>query len=255
MILADESAPGAHPTVSICNAWYCTFNTDTLLSSALAIGVTLVLGLVVAWRLRQRPPRKLQLVFELALDYVRKLVRDIVSEDADFIIPIAATIALYILIANWIAFFPLPKPIQPANSDLNQTLGLAIVVILVVQGYSLKVLGFRGYLYRFTKPFDLPIFVRVLFVPLNVIEEIVKPITLSLRLFGNVFAGIIMIYLLTTKLPVFVSWLPVVVWKFFDVFFVGAMQAFIFMLLTIIYFGMAREGLEEEHSVAHVHAA
>jgi F-type H+-transporting ATPase subunit a len=97
---------------------------------------------------------------------------------------------------------------------------------------------------------------RVAFTPLNVIEEIAKPVTLSLRLFGNIFAGVVMVYLISTLIPTFlpspvlgaaVSAVVLAVWKLFDVGFIGAIQAFIFFLLTIIYFGMAREGLEEEH--------
>ena len=121
----------------------------------------------------------------------------------------------------------------------------ASVVIVVVQAYSLKVLGIRGYLRRFTKPFEFNWLIRAVFVPLNLIEEVVKPITLSLRLFGNIFAGLVMVELLS-QLPVFLAWVPVTAWKLFDVFFIGTIQAFIFMLLTVIYFGMAREGLEEE---------
>jgi F-type H+-transporting ATPase subunit a len=115
----------------------------------------------------------------------------------------------------------------------------------VVQAYSIKVQGIRGYVRRFTKPFEFNWVVRAVFIPLNIIEEVVKPITLSLRLFGNIFAGLVMVDLLS-ELPVFLAWVPVTAWKLFDVFFIGTIQAFIFMLLTVIYFGMAREGLEEE---------
>ena len=185
------------------------------------------------------------MVLEFFLGYVKDLVHDSVGEGADFIIPIAATIGLYILVANWLAFLPLARPLEPAASDLNQTLAMAVVVVLVVQVYSFKVQGFRGYFRRFTKPFEFNWAIRVVFIPLNLIEEIVKPITLSLRLFGNIFAGLVMVELLS-ELPIFLAWVPVTVWKLFDVLFIGSIQAFIFMLLTVIYFGMAREGLEEE---------
>src|SRR5207247_10433440 len=80
----------------------------------------------------------------------------------------------------------------------------------------------------------------------------VMPGTLSLRLFGTTFAAVRMVALLTLLFGVLPFWtvpglVGLVAWKFFDVFFVGTIQAFIFMLLTIICFGMAREGLEEEH--------
>jgi F-type H+-transporting ATPase subunit a len=239
--------PGTHELTSICGDgylnllitkfYYCSFSADTLVSSALAIAVTLGLAFFITSRLNPRVPGKLQMVLEFLVSYTRSLTREQVGEGSNFIIPLAATIGLYILVANWLAFFPLPAPIIPANSDLNQTLAMAIVVFVLVEGYTIKVRGLVGYL-RF--------FLRPPFPPFTIIDEIVKPVTLSLRLFGNIFAGVLMIYLLT-QLPVFIAWFPVAIWKAFDVFFVGSIQAFIFMLLTIMYFGMAREGLDEEH--------
>jgi F-type H+-transporting ATPase subunit a len=272
MTFLAEAAPGPHPLTPVCGYqyldllvikfYYCAFTLDTIVSSAVAIAVTLGIVFLVVRRLRAGTPGKLQMVLELVLGYVRGMVRDTVTEDATFIVPIAATIALYILVANWIEFFPLAfSPyVKPANADLNQTLAMAIVVILVVQWYSLRVQGPGGYLRRFTRPFELPIWARALFVPLNVIEEIVKPLTLSLRLFGNLFAGALVVYLLTLLFQASGVWIPLslaglVIWKTFDVFIIGSLQAFIFMLLTIMYFGQAREGLEEELHGAHAPAA
>lgn len=252
--IAGSPAPVTHPTTSACGGWYCTFNYDTLLSSAIALVITLVVGLVVASRLRNRGPGKLQMIFELFLSYVRGLVKDNVAEDAAFIVPIAATIGFYILIANWLAFFPLPEPIRPPSSDFNQTFAMGIVVVLVVQWYAIKLHGFGGYLHHFTRPFELPKAARVGFVFLNVIEELVKPVTLALRLFGNLFAGILMVWLIS-QLGVFIGAPLVAGWKAFDVFFIGTLQAFIFMLLTVIYFGMVREGMEEHDEPAATAAA
>jgi F-type H+-transporting ATPase subunit a len=136
------------------------------------------------------------------------------------------------------------------------------------------VLGVRGYFRRFTKPFEMALPIRILFIPLNVIEEVVKPVTLSLRLFGNIFAGALMIYLITSLIVFLAGLIPtggvpsalgivfgalaeggLILWKAFDIFFVGSIQAFIFTLLTIIYFGMAREGLEEEGHGEHQRTA
>jgi F-type H+-transporting ATPase subunit a len=259
MMILTEEVPGNHPTVTICgNHFLCTFNYDTLISTGIAAVLTLAIGLAIAVTLRRRTPHRLQMVFELFLGYVRTLTRDTVSEDATFIMPLAATIGIFILLANWLDFFPLQQPVEPANADINLTLAMGLVVFLIVQWYSVRVLGFRGYLRRYTKPFELALPIRVLFVPLNLIEEFIKPITLALRLFGNIFAGLLMVYLLSI---LFVAWatgpavtvalsplaiVGLVGWKLFDVFFIGSIQAFIFMLLTVIYFGLAREGLAEE---------
>ncbi|MBO0688471.1 MAG: F0F1 ATP synthase subunit A [Candidatus Dormibacteraeota bacterium] len=257
MILLQEQAPGSFPTVEIGGCGnFCSFNYTSLLISGISIVLTIILVYVVAFALlRPGRPGKFQMIFELLYGYVRGLVRDSTAQDANFIVPLAMSIGLYILVANWIDFFPLDVAgLHPANSDLNQTLAMALVVIVVVQAYSVRVLGVRGYFRRFTKPLDGSPVLRTLFTPLNIIEEIVKPVTLSLRLFGNIFAGGVMVYLITLLLgaiPLLGPWVigpfALIVWKLFDVFFIGSIQAFIFMLLTVIYFGQAREGLEEQH--------
>jgi F-type H+-transporting ATPase subunit a len=244
--------PGTHPLTPICGYgylnlqvikfYYCAITVDTLVSSAVAIIVTLGIGFFVASRLRPGVPSKLQMVLEFVVSYAKDLIGDTVGSDVGFILPIAATAGIYIFIANWLDFFPLGAitVLKPANSDLNQTLAMALVVFVIVEAYAIKVRGLGGYLKHFLRP---P------FPPLTIIEEIVKPITLSLRLFGNIFAGVLMVYLITLVVESIPAAIPLsaaalVVWKAFDVFFVGTIQAFIFMLLTIIYFGQAREGLE-----------
>jgi F-type H+-transporting ATPase subunit a len=263
MILAD-AIPGTHPTIQVCgNAFLCTFNYDTLISSGIAIVLTLGLGFGVAYSLGHGKPRRLQMVLELLLSYIRNLTGEMVSDEAAaLVMPIAATIFIFVLFANWLDALPLVQPVEPAAADINLTLAMALAVIVIVQWYSIHVLGFRGYLRRFTKPFELPLAARVLFTPLNIIEEVAKPLSLALRLFGNIFGGLVMVYLLTLAYTAFAGssviqtalspvWIVLLVaWKVFDVFIIGTIQAFIFMLLTIIYFGMAREGLEEHHGAA-----
>jgi F-type H+-transporting ATPase subunit a len=95
----------------------------------------------------------------------------------------------------------------------------------------------RHYFRHFIEPYPL-------LLPLNIIEELVKPVTLALRLFGNILAGTVMVGVIAL-LPSVVSWAPTSAWKLFDLF-IGILQALIFALLTIIYFGMATGGHEEE---------
>ena len=259
MIHAQETV-GSHPTIDLGCGPLCTLNYDSVISSAIAIVLTLLVAFWIRSKLKEGEPSKVQAIFEWGYDQLRALIRTNVSDDALFIIPLAMTLFLYILVANWIEIFPLAVfPIlHGANADLNQTLAMALVVIGVVQWYSIRVLGLKGYLRRFTKPFELPLPVRIVFTPLNILEEAVKPLTLSLRLFGNIFAGGVMIALIaslgTLQLPAVGTFggtvlgvLALAVWKAFDVIFIGFIQAFIFMLLTVIYFGQAREGLEHQH--------
>ena len=260
MIYADAS-PGTHPTIDFGCGPLCVFNYDSIISTALAVIATLAVAFWLRSKLKDGEPGKVQAIFEWGYDQLRSLVKANVSDDALFIIPLAMTLFLYILIANWIEIFPLGLfPIlHAANADLNQTLAMGLIVIIVVQWYSISVLGVRGYFRRFTKPFELPLAARIAFIPFNVLEEVVKPLTLGLRLFGNIFAGAVMIGLIAgfanlslpgvgTILGTFVIGpVALFIWKAFDVLFIGFIQAFIFMLLTVIYFGAAREGLEHEH--------
>jgi F-type H+-transporting ATPase subunit a len=255
-----EAGPGTHPTIDLGCGTLCTINYDSVISSLIAVIATVLIAFWVRSKLKDGEPGRVQAIFEWGYDQLRSLIKSNVSDDALFIIPLALTLFLYILIANWLEIFPLAifPVLHGANADLNQTLAMGLIVIIVVQWYSVRVLGARGYFRRFTKPFELPLPVRVAFIPLNVLEEVVKPLTLALRLFGNIFAGAVMIGLIASfaslQLPLVgtvggtvIGSALLIVWKAFDVIFIGFIQAFIFMLLTVIYFGAAREGLEHEH--------
>ncbi len=262
--LAAEQPPVTHPTVSIipgCNAVLCTVSWDSLLSSAFAIALTIAVMLLISSRMTPGVPGKIQVWVETFYGFVRGQQLHI-DDKATFIVPLAMTIFFYILTANWIGFLPLAGPIHPATSDFNQTLAMGVVVFFVVEGYSLRVLGLKGFLRRFTKPFDVPLPARLtIFLLINIIEELTKPLTLGLRLFGNIFGGLIMLWVLAVLVPQIpipfgvsaaISVVLVAAWKAFDVGFIGLIQAFIFAFLTIVYFEQAREGLEED---AHAQVA
>ena len=89
----------------------------------------------------------------------------------------------------------------------------------------------KGYFKHFVEPFPI-------LLPLNILEELIKPLTLALRLFGNIFAGGIMLALIGL-MPLYLLWAPNLLWKLFDMA-IGGIQAFIFALLTVLYFAMAR---------------
>jgi F-type H+-transporting ATPase subunit a len=255
-LIHAEDAPVSHPTIDLGCGSFCQVNYDSVISSAIAIAVTLVVAIVIARSLQPDRPGKLQALAEWMFSYVRRTGMEN-APDAAYVVPLAATLGFYILIANYLDFFPITliPNIHPANTDINQTAAMAIVVFIVVNAYTLRLRGVRGYLHHLTRPHDLPLLARAGFTVLNVIEEIAKPATLALRLFGNLLAGLLMIYVITLllgNLPFVGSWLigPIflAIWKLFDVLFIGLIQAFIFMLLTMVYFGLAREGLEEKHS-------
>jgi F-type H+-transporting ATPase subunit a len=269
MTFLAEQPPVTHPTVNLLPGLcsdknvLCAVSWDSLLSSAIAIALTIVVMLVISSRMSPGVPGKIQVWVETFYGFVRGQQLHI-DEGATFIVPLAMTIFFYILTANWIAFLPLPAPIHPATSDFNQTLAMGVLVFLVVEWYSLRVLGVKGFFRRFTKPFDVPLPARLtIFLLINIIEELTKPLTLGLRLFGNIFGGLIMLWVLAVLVPqipipvvpgvsVVISVVLVAAWKAFDVGFIGLIQAFIFAFLTIVYFEQAREGVEEQ---AHAQAA
>jgi F-type H+-transporting ATPase subunit a len=257
--LAIEAPPVNPPTVDICSGspFFCQVNYASLVASAISIVLTIAFAFWVASRLNPRRPGKLQIVFELLVGYTNDLMKTTIGAEPPAIaLPLALTLFFYILVANWLGFFPIPAPYTPANTDFNQTLAMAIVVFLAAEAYSIRKRGLIGFLHHMTRPFELPIPVRAAFILQNIIEEIAKPLTLALRLMGNIFGGVVMLWVLTVMLPLIpipvvplgLSVVLVTVWKLFDVFFIGTLQAFIFFLLTIIYFGQAVEGLEAEHA-------
>jgi len=248
--LADEQPPVTHPTVDLgCGNW-CTLNYDSVFSSGLAILVTVIAAILIARSMQSDRPNRVQALAEWAFSYVRRTSQENAPDASSFVVPLAATIGFYILIANYLDFLPitLVRDVHPANTDVNQTAAMAAVVFVLLHWYNIRLRGFKGYLLYYTRPHELPVWARAIFVPLNIIEEIVKPVTLSLRLFGNLLAGLLMLYVIGLLLPPVLATPVVAIWKLFDVLFIGLIQAFIFMLLTLVYFGLAREGFEQEHS-------
>jgi F-type H+-transporting ATPase subunit a len=157
------------------------------------------------------------------------------------IVPLAVTLFFFILIANELEMIPTghsPQYLPAPTGDVNFTFAMALFVIILVHFTWIRRQGLKHYIGHYFRPFPY-------LFPINVIEEIVKPVTLSLRLFGNIFSGGIMLLLiavlLPTKLIVPIPFLDVI-WKLFDGLFVGPVQAFIFALLTILYFEAAVAG-------------
>jgi F-type H+-transporting ATPase subunit a len=222
---------GHHITTSIGGV---LLNIDTLWATLLAGAVVVGLGLYMRVRATAGVPSGLQLFFETVTQQVERQVESSMGlRTAPFVVPLAATLFLFILIANWIALIPSghnPEYLAPPTSDVNLVYALALFVIVLVHVTGVRKKGFVGYYRHLAKPYWW-------LFPINLIEEIAKPITLSLRLFGNIFSGVIMVTLIAL-FPAYILWGPNVVWKLFDLF-IGLIQAFIFTLLTILYFASA----------------
>jgi F-type H+-transporting ATPase subunit a len=251
---------GEHKTVEF---WGMTFNVDTIASTIVAIIAVLALGLWAARALAKNTddhvPTKVQLIWETVVKEVNTQVEDNLGRVHPYAAPLAISIFFFVLFANWLELLPtelnedthlLPAP----TADVNLTYALAAVTMVSVWTYGLRLKGARGYFRHFIEPFPV-------MLPLNILEELIKPVTLALRLFGNIFAGGIMLALIGALIGWSVSDIPIggvvgfvfnIVWKLFDMF-IGAIQAFIFALLTVLYFAMAGSG-HEEHGDEHDHA-
>jgi len=131
------------------------------------------------------------------------------------------------------------------TTDVNMTLGLSISVFCLIIYYSIKIKGVKGFAAELAlQPFSSDnMIIKVLFIPVNLLLEgvglIAKPISLALRLFGNLYAGEL-IFILIALLPWFLQWTLSVPWAIFHILVI-VLQAFIFMMLTIVYLAMAHE--------------
>lgn len=202
-------------------------------------------------------PGALQNFCELMVEFVDQSVRDTFHGENKLIGPLALTIAVWVFLMNLMDLVPVDwLPWAAANmgieymkvvptTDVNVTLGMSLSVFALIIYYSLKVKGAKGFLAELTlQPFssDNKI-IKYAFVPVNLLLEgvglIAKPISLALRLFGNLYAGEL-IFILIALLPFYVQWMLSVPWAIFHILVI-VLQAFIFMMLTIVYLTMAHE--------------
>lgn len=217
-----------------------TINVDTVVSTLLSAGIVLGFALYLRAKSKSKVPTGAQLAFETVTVQIEKQVeQNLGIRTAPFVVPLAITLFFFILIANWLALLPhaFDEYLRPPTADLNLTLALALFVIILVHITGIRKKGTRHYFAHFAKPYPA-------MLPLEIIGEIVKPISLSLRLFGNILAGTVMVSVLSL-LPGYIAWAPTAAWKLFDIF-IGLLQAVIFVVLTIIYFGVAAAPDKEE---------
>ena len=242
-LLAVTIPIGDHITGKVAGL---TLNLDTIWATAVAGAVVLGLGFYVRHRATQGVPSKIQLFWEFIVGSVGDQIESNLGPRYRRVAPLVVTIFVLILAANWLEILPglyhntdySPAP----TADVNLTYALGVLVFVLTNVAAIRAKGLRRYLAHFVRK-------PRLMTPLHVLEELVKPLTLALRLFGNIFSGGIMIALLISFPIVFApaSVIFTVVWKLFDMF-IGVIQAFIFALLTILYYQFAvGEGEEGAH--------
>ena len=247
-ILAAESGiqVGHHEEVH----WFgLTVNFDTVLATAIAAAIVLALAFFLRAKVTSTGvPNGVQLFWEAITVQLRNQIEAAIGmKIAPFVLPLAVTLFVFILVANWLSVLPVQYTdsngaihewLKPPASDINFVLALALFVFICYHAAGVWRRGPLGHPVKLLKGHV------ALMAPINLVEEIAKPISLSLRLFGNIFAGGILVALIAL-FPPWIMWAPNAIWKSFDLF-VGAIQAFIFALLTILYFSQSME-LDEHH--------
>ena len=244
---------------------FWTLNLDTLFFSIVLGIVALLLLYAGARRVSTGVPGKLQNFAEIMLVFADNQVKDCFHGKNNVIGPLALTIFIWVFLMNFMDIVPVD--ILPAiaslfgfhnlkvvsTNDLNLTFALSLSVFFLILFYTLKVKGAKGFVKELTlKPFNNP-----LFIPFNLLLELVgliaKPISLSLRLFGNLYAGELIFILLalltldttsssmaTTATLGVAQFILSLAWSIFHILVI-TLQAFIFMVLTIVYLSLAHE--------------
>jgi F-type H+-transporting ATPase subunit a len=200
--------------------------TDSVTTTWVVMGIIFVLSWVLTRSLSEYPS-KVQSLFETLIEFYDNIAVQVMGEKGRQFVPLALSIGIFILLSNWIEIIP---GFNAPTRDLSTTVALAIVAVV-----STYVAGIREKGWRFFKKYIEP---NPILLPLNILEELVRPVSLSFRLFGNIIGEEIVIALLVMLVPLILP-IPMMLLGLFT----GLIQAFIFSLLTLLYIAGA---IEEE---------
>jgi F-type H+-transporting ATPase subunit a len=234
MVSAEVTLPWRNLSISV--------NPRTLVTSWVIMILIIALLLVIRRHLRRFPGR-LVMTFELLYGGFENMAREALGNDARRFTPLVFTLFIYVLLCNWAGILP---GISGPTEDLNTCLGLGVMVFVICHAAAIAHKGMKEYLRDYTRPFFF-------FLPLNVVGEFGKVISHSFRLFGNMYAGAIILALagpVTIKifhavgLPTystspFLLGFYLVLQGFFGLF-VGTVQALVFSLLALTYIAVLR---------------
>jgi F-type H+-transporting ATPase subunit a len=259
-----------HYTVDTGYGPFWTIHVDSIFFTLLISTFFILILWLAARRATSGVPGKLQTAVELLVEFVDGMVKDTFHGRNKFIAPLAITIFCIVFLENFMDILPvdaLPAAAKlfgvehlrtVATADLNTTVGMALGVFLLIQWVGITHKGFGVFAGEwFTAPFHAHgIALKILLAPINfifrVIEELVRPLSLSMRLFGNMYAGeLIFLLIACFTLGAALNQLSTyalgvaqfgagVIWTAFH-YLIITLQAFIFMVLTIVYVGIAAE--------------
>jgi F-type H+-transporting ATPase subunit a len=202
-----------------------TVNYVTVFNTWIIMAVLIVLALFVRARIK-RVPGSSQRLAELYISAMDNLTRETLETTSRAYFPLVATMFVFLLMCNWWGIIP---GFEEPTKDLNTPLSLGIMGFCLTHTASIRAKGIGRYLKEYTHPF-------IIMVPLNVVGELAKVVSISFRLFGNIMGGAIIITVVSWMVYSLV--LPPFLYVFFGMF-VGTVQAFVFTMLTITYIAVA----------------
>lgn len=189
------------------------------------LALTLV-SILVSRNLKVENPGKGQLLLETAVSGLHNMVQDMVGEKGGRYVPYLMTVLLYIGVANIIGLFGF----KPPTKDLTVTVALAVMSILLIEFAGIREKGVKGWLKSFAQPVAI-------MTPFNILELVIRPLSLCMRLFGNVLGAFVIMELIKQVVPAVV---PVPFSLYFDLFD-GLIQAYVFVFLTSLFIKEAVE--------------
>lgn len=227
-------------------------NLDSMIFSIITGLIFLIIFYFYSTKLSVNHPGKMQTFIEIIISLIDSNIKDIPSKRSNIIAPLSLTILVWIFLMNSLSLIPIdfipymcekflefPCLRIVPTSDLNVTFSIAIVIFLMTIFFKISNSNFLFFVKNLTmKPFN-----GLIFIPINLILETInlfsKPLSLSLRLFGNIYSGEIIFIIISKLLPWWLQWIISLPWTIFHML-INLLQAFIFMILAIIY-------LSDEH--------
>ena len=176
--------------------------------------------------LKVENPGKRQVVIEMFVTGLQNIVKSIIGEEGERYVPYLVTVMMYIGLSNIIGLLGM----KPPTKDLNVTGALGLLSILLIQYANIRARGTKGWLKSFAQP------VAVV-TPINILELFIRPLSLCMRLFGNVLGAFVVMELLKALVPVII---PIPFSLYFDIFD-GFIQAYVFVFLTSLFIKEAVE--------------
>ena len=247
---------------------FSVINLDTIFWASLMGFLAVFILLIAARRATPAVPGRFQSLVEMIVEMVDTQAKSIVHGDRTFIAPLALFVFFWIILLNTLDLIPVdwvlgvnhfignfgghvPHNRMVPTTDLNATMGMSLSVLVLVFFYSFKVKGFGGFLHELiSAPFGAKWYLAPFNLALNIIEYLAKGVSLGMRLFGNMYAGELVFLLIALLGSVWTFNLDLTLfglvghviagsaWAIFHILVI-LLQAFIFMMLTLVYIGQA----------------